>query len=168
MSKYYRLPPEQILEMCDMYNAGGNPAAIASAYGIELLHLMEVLKEQGVVTKERRRTVLERYDEEMLDELSRMYEQGEKVVDICAHFELQTSTFYSLLRELGIPPRTQTPEALSGFVDALDKAVAMYMKGHPYWQIESETGISNQALVRALHKRGLKMRNQVRMIKRYP
>lgn len=168
MSKYPRLPVEQILEMTDMYNAGGSPAAIADAYGIELLHLMEVLKEQGAVIKERRRTVFERYDEDMLDELSHMYARGDRVADICAQFSLSVNTFYHLLRELGIPTRTQSPEALSGFQVALDKAVQLYKEGFPYWKIESETGVSQQSLVRALHKRGIQMRNQIRLVKRYP
>ena len=157
--KFPRLPAEQVVEILDMINAGGNHMAVAASHEITLPHLYHIMKQQGVkIGRGHQSSVLDRFSESDIDQMIALYEADERVLVICAQFDMTERVFYSVLATLGVPTRAERKEEVLGEDLRIEKAVRMYSEGWAYWKIEVETGIHHLRLLKVLHKRGYKMR----------
>ena len=119
------------------------------------------LREAGVTFgSPGRPSLLDTMSDEDLEKVVEMYNSGLRIKDVCVEFDISTNTLYQLLDKLGIPPRTQTKDALLASERRDEEAVRMYKDGWALWFIEEATSVNQMRIYKSLHRRGVQTRGQ--------
>jgi len=128
--------------------------------GVTSRDVRMVLKEMGILSGPGRRpTVIESYDESILNEMLIDYYDKMPMRELMEKYQIRSmDRFYLILRELGQPARQNTPEHMDGRKMRLDHACDLYKQGVPIWKIVEETGVDQPRLHAELHKRKIPTR----------
>lgn len=105
-----------------------------------------------------KKSVMDRMDADDIERLIDDYQTGVKLRILTERFNISVPAVYSLLRQLGIPPRTESKEYLEGQVAQYDEAVEMYKQGWALWFISEQTSVAQAVLYRELRIRGVPLR----------
>lgn len=149
--KRFDLPPEVFTEIVELIKQGFSTIEISEECGWSRGTIRKIQRAANVG----RTAKIWSYP---TDEIAQAYIDGDKVMDIQHKFEINPSTLYKILKAVGVPTRKYDPFIQEGREMQLDVACQMYEAGHPIYNIEIESGVSQVSLHKELRKRGIQFR----------
>lgn len=160
MARGYALAPQVKEEILAMDDEGLKPADIAKELDIRPTTIYRVLQEAGRGKTDGFNSDRQFTGQEIVTAIS-MYQERASVTDICEKVGMTPTKLYAILREAGIPTRTQV-ENETREQREMD-ALTMYRAGKPYYEIVEATGLSTFTINKLLHAAGEPLRRPRKM-----
>jgi len=151
-------------EVITMTEEGAPASVIAEELGISLPYVYTILSTEGIpaIPKPNDRSLSKRLTEEQLQKLVIAYASGDPMANMLDEYNLNYHQMYAILRKQEIPLRKVIDERKEARDAAVEAAVMLYEQGVSLWQIRSETGVSQPALMKALRGKG-KLPNRLKL-----
>ena len=149
-------------EIRAMVEGGMSITAIANELKLSTSHISRIVNALGLSDSVKRRTVLTALTPAQVEEVVRLYLDGESAARIILQYNLNYNALYRLLNEQGVALRVQGPDVRELRKQRLDWAIRMYIEGASINNIEIETGIRQPVLHLELARRKVPLRKFLR------